>query len=269
MSPAAGRVDTDAVPGRAATRRTPPASRPGGTRLNRYLAARGIASRRGADALVLAGRVSVNGRPAQPGQLVEEWDAVTLDGRPVPPPVGRRTLLVNKPRGVVSTRRDPQGRPTVLDLVDDPSGLFPVGRLDADSRGLLLLTTDGELALRLTHPRHGVVKRYRVTARGHVPDRALRALERGIELDDGLARAVRARRAGVHAGDDVVEVAMAEGRKREVRRLFAAAGIAVGDLQRVAIGPLELGRLHEGASRPLRPAEARVLYAAAGLDPPS
>jgi 23S rRNA pseudouridine2605 synthase len=239
------------------------------TRLNRYLAARGVASRRGADALVVAGRVRVNGRAAQPGQLVDEQrDSVTVDGRPVPPPLVRRTLVVNKPRGVVSTRRDPQGRPTVLDLVDDPQGLFPVGRLDADSRGLLLLTTDGELAVRLTHPRHGVVKRYRVTAHGHVPDRALRAMERGLELDDGPARAVSARRVGMHAGSDVVEVAMAEGRKREVRRLCSAAGVTVADLQRVAIGPLELGRLHEGTSRPLRPAEARRLYEAAGLAAP-
>lgn len=239
-----------------------------GTRLNRYLAARGVASRRGADALVIAGRVSVNGRAAQPGQVVDEMrDSVTIDGRPVPLPLPLRTLIVNKPRGVVSTRRDPQGRPTVLDLVDDPAGLFPVGRLDVDSRGLLLLTTDGDLALRLTHPRHGIVKRYRVTAHGHVPDRVLRAMKHGLELDDGPARAVGARRVDVRHGDDIVEIAMAEGRKREVRRLCSAAGVTVADLQRVAIGPLELGRLREGTSRPLRPAEARQLYAAVGLAP--
>ena len=270
MSPAAGRVDAGAGHRSSLARRAEPAATERGTRLNRYLAARGVASRRGADAMALAGRVTVNGRPAEPGQLVDERnDVVTVDGRAVPQPVARRTLLVNKPRGVVSTRRDPQGRATVLDLVDDPAGLFPVGRLDADSRGLLLLTTDGELALRLTHPRHGVVKRYRITGHGHVRDRALRALEHGVELDDGPARALSARRAGVHCGDDVIELEMAEGRRREVRRLCAATGIAVVDLQRVAVGPVELGRLHEGTSRPLRPAEVRRLYAAAGLAPPT
>jgi 23S rRNA pseudouridine2605 synthase len=241
-----------------------------GVRLNRYLAARGIASRRGADELALEGRVTVNGVPAAPGTLVDDArDEVRVDGRSVPRPLARRTLLVNKPLGVVSTRSDPQGRPTILDLVDDPAGLFPVGRLDIDSRGLLLLTTDGELALRLTHPRHGVTKRYHVTVRGHAPERSLRAMERGVELQDGPARVLSARTVGAHAGQDVVELVMAEGRKREVRRMCAAVGLTVVDLQRVAIGPVQLGRLHEGTSRPLRPTEERELYAAAGIPQPA
>lgn len=246
----------------------PGGDRPVTTRLNRYLAARGVASRRGADELAVAGRVRVNGVPAPPGSLVDERsDAVTVDGRPVPAALPRRTILLNKPRGVLSTRHDPRGRPTVLDLVDDPAGLFPVGRLDADSRGLLLLTTDGELALRLTHPRHGVAKRYRVTVHGRAGDRALRTVESGVDLEDGPARALSARRVGTSGGSDVVDVVMTEGRNREVRRLLGAAGLRVDDLQRVALGPLELGRLREGTSRPLRPAEARAVYEAAGLGP--
>lgn len=238
-------------------------------RVNRLLASRGVASRRGADRLVAEGRVAVAGRIAAPGTDVDpERDAVTLDGRPLPPPVARRTLVVNKPRGVLSSRRDPEGRPTVLDLVEDPHGLFPVGRLDVDSRGLLLLTTDGDLALRLTHPRHGVLKRYRLTLLGRAGARALRGLTQGVLLDDGPARAVEARVVDHAPQGDILEVVMAEGRRREVRRLCSALGLRVSDLQRTAVGPLRLGRLHEGAARLLRPAEERALYLAAGLEPP-
>jgi pseudouridine synthase len=239
-------------------------------RLNRYLARHGVASRRGADALVEQGRVEVNGVPARLGTQVDPAaDAVTVDGRPVGPAPPVRTLMANKPAGVVSTRSDPQGRPTVLDLVDDPAGLYPVGRLDADSRGLLLLTSDGDLAFRITHPRHRVTKLYQATVDGHVPAAALRRIVEGVRLEDGLARALDARHAGTARGGDVIEVAMAEGRKREVRRLFAAAGLRVTDLVRVAVGPLRLGHLREGQSRPLTAPEARALYAAVGLEPPS
>lgn len=242
----------------------------GGVRLNRHLAGHGVASRRGADELIAAGRVAVNGRPAQPGVIVDPLvDRVTVDGRDLPAPPRRRTLMLNKPRGVVSTRSDPQGRPTVLDLVDDPHGLVPVGRLDADSRGLILLTTDGALVDRLTHPRFGIAKRYRVVTRGRVGDRALRALERGVELEDGLARPLAVRALDPVSGHDAIEVVMGEGRKREVRRLCAAVGLVVVDLLRTAVGPIELGRLHEGTARPLKPVEERELYGAAGLAVPS
>ena len=153
------------------------AQSPAPQRLNRYLAGRGVASRRGADLLIEAGRVAVNGRRAALGMLVDPVrDGVAVDGRPVPSELEYRTLMLNKPVGVVSTRSDPGGRPTVLDLVEDSAGLFPVGRLDTDSRGLLLLTTDGDLALRLTHPRYGIRKRYAVAVRGRVPRAALRTL---------------------------------------------------------------------------------------------
>jgi pseudouridine synthase len=237
-----------------------------GVRLNRYLAGRGVASRRGADVLIDAGRVAVNGRIATVGQVVDPVrDRVAVDGRAVPPEVGRRTLVLNKPVGVVSTRRDPAGRPTVMDLVDDPTGLFPVGRLDTDSRGLLLLTTDGELALRLTHPRYGVGKRYRVTVRGRAGAAALRTLTAGVSLDDGPARALAARLVDERHGDSLLEMEMGEGRRREVRRLCAAAGLVVTDLQRIGLGPLRLGRLAEGASRRLRTVEEAALREAVGL----
>jgi 23S rRNA pseudouridine2605 synthase len=239
----------------------------GGLRINRFLAGRGLGSRRSADRMVEQGRVRVNHVIAIPGTIIHGGDEVTVDGAAVPPPVRRRTLMLNKPVGVVSTSYDPGGRPTVLDLVEDPEGLFTVGRLDADSRGLLLLTTDGELALRLTHPRHGVTKRYRVTVRGRAGARALRALTDGVELVDGPARALEAVLVDATRAGDVVEVVMTEGRRREVRRLFAALGITVADLERVAIGPLALGRLLEGASRPLNAREDAALRRAAGMPP--
>jgi 23S rRNA pseudouridine2605 synthase len=237
-------------------------------RLNRYLARHGIASRRAADRLVEEGRVTVNGARAALGSQVSDADVVTVDGRPVTAPPPRRTLMLNKPPGMVSTRVDPHRRPIVLDLVDDPTGLYPVGRLDADSRGLLLLTSDGDLAFRITHPRYGITKLYRATVEGHAPARALRRITEGIDLEDGPARALSARVVGTAREGDVVEVAMAEGRKREVRRLFAAAGLRVLDLCRTGVGPLSLGHLREGDARPLTAAEQRALYSAVGLPPP-
>lgn len=238
-------------------------------RLNRYLARHGVASRRGADALIEAGRVRVNGDPTRLGTTVDPTaDHVTVDGQPVGEPVALRTLVLNKPLGVVSTRTDPQGRSTVLDLVDDPRGLYPVGRLDADSRGLLLLTSDGDLAMRVTHPRHGITKRYRATVTPHATTHTLRRLTYGVELSDGPARALEATLSGRDRQGDVVEVVMAEGRKREVRRLFAAVQLRVVDLVRTAVGPVALGRLKEGHARPLSHAEEQQLYAAVGLIPP-
>jgi 23S rRNA pseudouridine2605 synthase len=228
-----------------------------------------VASRRAADQLVSAGRVEVNGLPVALGTEVDpERDRVTVDGRPLPPPLPRRTLILNKPAGVVTTRRDPQDRVTVLDLVDDAAGLVPVGRLDVRSRGLLLLSSDGELTFRLTHPRYGVLKTYRVTVRGRVRGSLLRRLRAGVQLDDGPARPRAVEVVAGRGSDDVLEVVMGEGRWREVRRLCEAVGLDVVDLCRTALGPLQLGRLREGASRPLSHAEAARLYAAVGLAPP-
>jgi 23S rRNA pseudouridine2605 synthase len=235
-------------------------------RLNRFLARRGVASRRGADTLIADGRVTVNGELAQLGAVVEpSKDRVSVDGQRIPARAVSVTIVLNKPVGVVTTRSDPYQRPTVMDLIEPVPGLVPVGRLDADSRGLIVLTTDGDLAHAVSHPRHGVTKRYVATLDRAISKAQLEQLTIGVELEDGPARALGARRSG---SDTVVEVIMAEGRKREVRRLFAALGLEVRDLVRVAVGPLELGELAEGDARALRRAELSSLRAAAGMPVP-
>jgi 23S rRNA pseudouridine2605 synthase len=235
-------------------------------RLNRFLARRGVASRRGADQLIADGRVTVNGEMSQLGTVVDpSLDRVSVDGRRIPARAVSVTIVLNKPVGVVTTRSDPYQRRTVMDLIEPVPGLVPVGRLDADSRGLLVLTTDGDLAHAVSHPRHGVTKRYLATLDRAISAEQLDQITAGVDLEDGPARAVAAKRAG---SDSVVEVVMAEGRKREVRRLFAAVGLEVRDLVRVAVGPLELGALPEGEARALRPAELSSLRAAAGMRAP-
>lgn len=230
-------------------------------RLNRFLARRGVASRRAADALIGAGRVRVNGSIAQVGARIDiNGDTVEVDGALVttalPAPV---TLALNKPPGVLTTMSDPQRRPTVRDLVPDIPGLVPVGRLDSDSRGLLLLTSDGELAHHVAHPRNGVHKTYRVTATSALDDAQLDGVLEGVVLDDGPARALEVRRVGPAAA----EVVMGEGRKRLVRRLFAAVGADVADLCRTRVGPIELAGLAEGSSRPLAQREIEALRGSA------
>ncbi len=239
------------------------AAKDGGERLNRFLARRGVASRRAADELIASGRVRVNGARAEVGTRVDvDSDAVTVDGRSIPAARPRPvTLALNKPVGVITTLHDPQGRATVRDLVPIVAGLVPVGRLDADSRGLLLLTSDGELAHRVAHPRHGLRKTYRVTPTSALTDEQVRTMIAGVVLDDGPAEAVDVR--GV-PGSTVVDVVMAEGRKRVVRRLFSAVGNGVVDLCRVAVGPIELGDLAEGQSRALDAEEVAALRRAVG-----
>jgi 23S rRNA pseudouridine2605 synthase len=242
-------------------------SAPPPERLNRFLARRGVASRRGADELIADGRVTVNGEVSRVGAVVApSVDRVSVDGHRIPARAVSVTIVLNKPVGVVTTRSDPYQRRTVMDLIEPVPGLVPVGRLDADSRGLLVLTTDGDLAHAVSHPRHGVTKRYVATLDRGVPAEDLEQLTAGVELEDGPARALAAKR---HGADSVVEVVMAEGRKREVRRLFAAIGFEVRDLVRIAVGPLELGELGEGEARALRPAELASLRAAAGMAPPT
>lgn len=237
-----------------------------GERLNRYLARRGVASRRAADELIASGRVHVNGAVAGVGARIDiNADRVEVDGEPIAAELPTSvTLVLNKPPGVLTTLSDPQRRPTVRELVPVIPGLVPIGRLDSDSRGLLLLTSDGELAHRVAHPRHGVHKTYRVTATATLSDAQLERLLEGLLLDDGPARALEVRR--VDAA--VVEVVMGEGRKRLVRRLFNAVGARVGDLCRTRIGPIELGGLREGTTRPLDQAEMRALREAAGAAHP-
>jgi 23S rRNA pseudouridine2605 synthase len=225
-----------------------------------------VASRRGADELIADGRVTINGKVSRLGAVVDpSVDRVSVDGRRIPARAVSVTIVLNKPVGVVTTRSDPYQRRTVMDLIEPVPGLVPVGRLDADSRGLLVLTTDGDLAHAVSHPRHGVTKRYLATLDRAISADRLEQLTAGVDLEDGPARAIAARPSD---SESVVEVVMAEGRKREVRRLFAAIGYEVRDLVRVAVGPLELGALAEGEARTLRPAELSSLRVAAGLTAP-
>lgn len=222
-----------------------------GERLQKFLARAGVASRRKAEELIRAGRVTVDGRRAELGSRVGPGSEVRLDGRIVRDAVERVTYMLNKPPGLLSTVTDPRGRPTVMSLVPDVPGLHPVGRLDLDSEGLLLLTTDGDLTMRLTHPRFEHPKEYRVwCAEGKLDRAACERLEAGVELEDGPARAVSARPA---PGGGVI--VLEEGRKRQVRRMLAAVGCEVTRLQRTRIGELRLGGLPAGECRRLSEAE--------------
>ena len=231
-------------------------------RLARYLAHSGVASRRAAERLIAAGRVTVGGEVVtDPARDVGETSGVAVDGEAVAPEP-REVYALNKPAGVVSTASDPQGRPTVTSLVQSERRLYPVGRLDADTTGLILLTNDGELANQLTHPRYEVPKTYvaEVTP-ARVPEAALRSLREGVELDDGPTSPARVRQ--VRPG--VLEVTIAEGRKRQVRRMAEAVGHRVVALERVAFGPLRLHGLAPGEHRRLTSAEVERLRAAARM----
>ena len=225
-------------------------------RLAKFLAHAGVASRRAAEGLIADGRVSVAGEAVtDPARDVDESSEVAVDGRPVRPEP-REVYVLNKPPGVVSTARDTHGRPTVVELVPSRRRLYPVGRLDADTTGLILLTNDGELAERLTHPRYGVEKVYRARVQpARVTPAALQALRDGVELDDG--RTARARARQPSAG--VLEIAVREGRKRQVRRMIEAVGHRVQELERVAFGPLGLRGLERGQSRRLKDVEVERL----------
>ena len=229
----------------------------------KFLAHAGVASRRAAERLVAEGRVTVEGEVVtDPARAIERDSAVAVDGRPAAPEATEVHLL-NKPAGVVSTARDPHGRPTVTELVASERRLYPVGRLDADTTGLILLTNDGELANLLTHPRHEVEKTYRARVeRRPVRAAALRSLRGGVELDDGRTLPARVRQ--VEPG--VLEIVLREGRKRQVRRMCEAVGHRVVALERVALGPLRLGRLPSGGSRRLTASEVERLRRAAAGD---
>jgi 23S rRNA pseudouridine2605 synthase len=229
-------------------------------RLAKYLAHAGVASRRAAEQLVAAGRVTIAGELVRdPARDVDEMSGVAVDGRAVRPEP-HEVHALNKPAGVVSTAHDTHGRPTVVELVRSPRRLYPVGRLDADSTGLILLTNDGELAERLTHPRYGVEKVYRVRIQpARTSPRALDALRHGVELDDGLTAPARVRQ--LRAG--LLEIGIREGRKRQVRRMIEAVGHRVLELERVAFGPLGLRGLEPGRSRRLSATEVERLRRAA------
>jgi len=220
-------------------------------RVHRALARAGIASRRGAEALVVAGRVTVNGAVASVGQIVDpEQDRIAVDGTPVGRPALSVWLVLNKPPGFVTTRRDPQGRRTVFELVEDRPGLTYVGRLDYMTEGVLLLTTDGAAAHALTHPSREVERTYVATVRGNAPA-AVRAARAGVSLEDGLVLPRRTTATPLEGRRWAFEVVLAEGRHHEVRRLCAALGLEVERLVRTTFGPVHLGTLASGATRPL------------------
>jgi 23S rRNA pseudouridine2605 synthase len=229
-------------------------------RLAKYLAHAGVASRRASENVIAAGRVRVDGATVtDPALDVDDTTRVEVDGRVLRGAEARVVYALHKPLGVVSTARDTHGRATVVSLVPARGlRLYPIGRLDADSSGLILLSNDGELANRLTHPRFEVAKTYLATlARGPVSEGALRRLREGVALEDGVTAPARVRR----RGERKIEITIHEGRKRQVRRMCEAVGHPVSALQRVAFGPLRLGSLAPGEHRRLRAAEVERLRA--------
>ncbi len=234
-------------------------------RIHKVIAHSGYASRRHSEVLIAAGRVTVDGRKAQIGERIEtETAQVEIDGIPLPVRPDLVYHLLYKPVGVISTTDDPHATHTVVDLIDAEVRIYPVGRLDADSEGLLILTNDGDLTHRLTHPSFGVTKTYIVLVEGNMKDATIRRLESGVDLEDGPAVAVSARILDRRPGRTLAEVVMEEGRNRVVRRMCDAIGHPVVTLTRTAIGPLRDVTLRPGDSRLLSLDEVRRLYAAAG-----
>lgn len=230
-------------------------------RIQRALARAGVASRRRAEELVAAGRVQVNGEVARTGQTVDPVrDRITVDGVKVGAPAETQWIVLHKPPGVMTTRRDPEGRRTVFDLVDPVPGLTYVGRLDYMTEGVLLLTTDGAAAHLLTHPSREVPRTYVATVRGRIPE-AVKRLRRGIELDDGVVTATDVEVRSLGGGQWDLELTIAEGRTREVRRICEAVGLEVLRLVRTRFGPVTLGKLPPGETRPLTSGERRQIAA--------
>lgn len=236
-------------------------------RVQRALARAGFGSRRACEELIASGRVTVNGTLVTLGDRVDpETDRMAVDGVGVNLDPNLRYFALHKPRGVVTTMRDPRGRPDIRAyLPNEGPRVFPVGRLDRDSEGLLLLTNDGDLGNRLLHPRYGIEKEYLAEVEGEATERHLSQIRRGVVLDDGPARAAAARLLGRSGGRSAVRLIMTEGRKREVRRLLGSVGLPVTRLVRLRVGPVRLGRLAPGAVRALTPQEVRALARAVGM----
>ncbi len=250
--------------GRAAAQRV---SDQPGERLQKVLAAAGVASRRECEELILEGRVEVDGDVvAELGTRVEPArQTIRVDGEPLPKPK-LAYYAVNKPTGVVSTASDPSGRQRVIDLLPSSLGrLYNVGRLDLASEGLILVTNDGELANRLTHPSHGVEKTYHVQVAGHPEPEVLSQLRKGVYFAEGKAQVVRAKVKSRRKQSSVLEIVLAEGRNREIRRMLAKVEHKVQKLVRVAVGPVRLGDMPPGAYRKLTPQEVKSLRAAAHM----
>jgi 23S rRNA pseudouridine2605 synthase len=235
-------------------------------RLQRSLARAGFGSRRACEEVIAAGRVEINGRVATLGDRLDPAvDEVRVDGSKVNVDPELRTFALHKPRGVTTTMRDPHAERDLTGFLPKGVHVFPVGRLDRDTEGLLLLTNDGSLAHRLTHPRYAIEKEYLAEVGRPPSQRQIARLRRGVELDDRTARAVDARSAGGAGGRGGVRLVMIEGRKREVRRMLDAVELPVRRLVRVRVGPIRLGKLGPGEVRELESDDVRALYRAAGL----
>jgi len=238
-------------------------------RLHKVLAAAGVASRREAERLIAAGRVSVDGRAVtEMGVKVDPAQhAIAVDGRPISAPPRKVYVLLNKPKGFTTTRADPHAAHTVMELVDEVSApVHPVGRLDKDTEGALILTNDGEFTQLLTHPRHGVPKIYQAHVEGIPGDKVLQRLRTGVRLADGMAAAAGVRVLDARDERAVLEIALREGRNRQVRRMLEAVGHPVRSLRRVAIGPVSIRKLPLGCWRPLSQKEIHALRRAAEGD---
>jgi pseudouridine synthase len=236
-------------------------------RAQKAIANSGLMSRRSAEEAIASGRVAVDGQTIGLGDRVDiTAQVLTIDGVPIPLNPELETYLVYKPVGVISTASDPQGRPVVVDLVSTERRLYPVGRLDSDSEGLILLTNDGELANRVTHPRFGISKKYVALISGRPTDAEIRRLTKGVDLDDGPARALSAKVMSRRQDETMVEMVLGEGRNREIRRMFEAIGHKVLRLVRTAIGPLSDQTLKPGESRKLTIDEINRLLASGKED---
>jgi 23S rRNA pseudouridine2605 synthase len=241
----------------------------GSERLNKIIAGAGIASRRRADELISSGRVEVNGQIITKAGTKAVWgvDAIMVDGHGIPDPPTKVYLLLNKPFGYVCTLHDPQGRPIVRDLLGDlEERVYPVGRLDFDTQGLLILTNDGELAFRLTHPKFGVPRTYKALVEGAIESQAVKTLRKGIVLNDGPANPARVRILDRKRGRSLLRITISEGRSREIRRMLEAVGHRVIQLTRIKYGNLPLGALKVGKYRHLNDEEVQSLRSSAGLD---
>lgn len=241
---------------------------PDSIRLAKYLALCGVASRRKAEEFIRDGRVSVNGKTIREMgvQVDPERDTVKCDGKPVCPPRATRTLMLNKPPGVTTTVSDPHAERTVMQLVSQyKERLFPAGRLDCASEGLLIMTNDGELAFRLTHPKHHLDKEYEVVVEDAPRDKVLDSLRNGILLDGKPTGKTDIRFRSSHAKRRTYTVVLSEGRNRQIRRMFESVGATVAALRRVRIGPVRLGHLPLGAVRDIKGPELQALREAVGL----
>ncbi len=229
-------------------------------RINKYIASCGVASRRVADELISKGKVSVNGKNLQePGYDVRENDVVRVFGRIIQPESRKAYYLLNKPTGYVTTTMDKEGRPTVMDLVQEDIRLFPVGRLDYNTSGLLILTNDGDLSNRLMHPSREFPKTYRVRVAGTVTQKDVKQLERGIDIGNFVTSPAKATLIRHDRNSSVVELTIYEGKNRQVRRMFKALGYPVQELERIGLGNLGIGRLARGSYRKLSREEIEYL----------